>query len=211
MAFLSNSTTANTNANTMLSPTTSFANPRASYALCSKQTGSGNYSYTFYDGEWNMLSNSTAQPYYGHATSYLSYDGSYENPEQFIYNVSATQNNSSSNGTSTYVNATNSIGEYGNSLFNASERGKANGYFTRWRTTSISNIGRLRHAWVNSDHSNKYKVIMFDSGYLESATRWNPFTTGTFGVYPGSERKTDTVFANNGTLGATTSDMTTGL
>jgi hypothetical protein len=211
MAFLSNSTTANSNANTMFSATSSFGGPRASYALCSRQTGSGDYSYAFYDAEFNQLTRPDADNYYGHATSRNSYDGSYENVEQFMYNIGETQTQASSNGTSNRCNATNQMGEYGNSMFNVSERGKGNGYFTRWRTTSTSNIGRQRHAWVNSDHSNKNKVIMFDSGYLESATRWNPFTTGTFGVYPGSERKTDTVFANNGTLGATTSDMTTGL
>lgn len=211
MAFLSNVTSNTSNTNNILHPSSSFALPRATYSLCSRQTSSGGYSYTFYDAEFNQIGYPTSNNYYGHSSAWNDYDSSYENIEQFMYNVAATQSNPSSNGTSNYCNATNVVGEFGNSMFNVSERSKGNGYFTRWRTTSTSSIGRMRHAFVNSDHTNKNKVIMLDGGYLESTTRWAPLTTNTHGQgYPGGERKTKQ-FAANSTLGSATSSWTTHL
>ena len=207
MAFLSNITSATSNALTLEHPMSSFSQPRASYAIMSYNTSSGSYGTVFMDAEFNKISYAGIQSYYGHTGSYNTYSGTYDSVGQWMYNMSATQSTPSSNGTSTYCNATNVMGEFGNSMAVVSERGVQQGYYARWRTTSTSNIGRQRHAFVNSDHSNKNKVIMFDGGYLESMPKWMPLTTATFGTYPSGERKTKQ-FSANSTLGANTANLT---
>ena len=208
MGFLSNVTTASTNALTINHPMSSFSHPRASYALVSKNDANTAYTVMFYDAEFNKISYVTSQSYYGHTGGYQTNNATYENTtNQFTYNWASTANVPSSNSTSNYGNATNVMGEFGNSMINVSERGAMQGYYTRWRTTSTASIGRQRHAFVNSDHSNKNKVLMFDGGYLESMPMWNPLTTATFGNYPSGERKSKQ-FSANSTLGANTGSLT---
>jgi hypothetical protein len=207
MGFLSNVTGANSNALTATHPMSAFSHPRASYCNLSRNTSTVSYTAVFYDAEFNKIGSATHQSLNGNTGGFQSQSDTYENLEQFMYNINPTQSTPSSSGTSNYINATNVMGEFGNGMINASERGTLSGFYSRWRTTSSSNVGRQRHAFVNSDHSNKNKVIMFDGGYLESMPMWMPLTTSTFGNYPTGERKSKQ-FTANSTLGANTSNLT---
>lgn len=78
--------------------------------------------------------------------------------------VSSTSNYPSSNTTSTYMNATNACGEFGNACFDTYSDGTWGS--ARRSSSSQYNKHYLNQYAINSDHSNKRNVYLLANGYI---------------------------------------------
>lgn len=156
-----------------IDPGTTGTGRRAYYAMLSYNTSSTWYGYALYDSNWRphvaIGQPNSSLNIYG-APQVVNYtDSTYSSGGAYSYNSSATQTTPSSNSTSSYNNATNACGEFGNAMVDVYSDGTAG---TQGRTSGSWNQKfYLNRYAINSDHSNKRIVYLLFSGKIQACDR----------------------------------------
>lgn len=147
---------------------------RAAYAMLSCNSSSTWFGYALYDDNFAMpLVTGYPAGYNNYGPSPVVYmDQStylYGNNTFFDNNYSASQSYASSSGTGSYINATNSNGEFGNAALDVFSDGT---YGRPSRTSGSWNNKHYLNAYaINSDHSDKRNVYLLNGGYLRCVDR----------------------------------------
>lgn len=136
----------------------SASGTRACYALMSSQGGG----VAFYD---NFFQQIRADKHIAYSTN-GSIGGNYQNSPSsdvqntsgLFYNVSSTSTQASSNGTTNFINSTNSSGELGNYMMDAFSNSTITSCTSR--SVSLSDKPITAAMIVNSDHTNKRTVYV---------------------------------------------------
>lgn len=181
MAFLSQVTSGTQNTIGAFNTMTAQSVPRASYAMLSFNTSTAFCGAVFYDGEFRRIGSaagSMATNYSAGFTNDLEYQGAtyVQNAGQMFHpNLSPnTQTPMSSSAYQYPLSGTASMGEYGQSMATASERGIVMTSAIRMMTATATAPGQANRSFVNSDHANRKLTIQLSSGWLTVSPKSNP-------------------------------------
>lgn len=182
MAFLSQVTSGTQNTIGAFNTMTAQSWPRASYAMMSAQnTPSAWYGAVFFDAEFRRIG-AAASRIAGSSASGFTNDMDLENATYVtqmgqMYHASLSPNTQTAMTTTAYpypLSGTASMGEYGQTMATASERGIVMSSIIRMMTATATAPGQANRSFVNSDHANRKLTIQLSSGWLTVSPKSNP-------------------------------------
>lgn len=146
---------------------------RAAYALFSNNTSTPNQtSIAFYDENFRSVGGLRAIQGSGQANADVvnpAYSAAMGGRETLFGNVTGSQTQASSNGTSSQANGTNSCGEFSNSMVDFFSDGNFQGVYNR--STNASDKCYLNQNAIMSDHSDKSIVYTLTGGKIRAVSR----------------------------------------
>jgi hypothetical protein len=168
--------------------------PRATYGIMSAHVANTAYETVFLDDEFRLIGTISQAP---GVASLSAYDNARVGATQSTNLAPTTATYPTTNTTPGWINSVNSCGEFGNDVVTLSERATASWGYTRW---NASNGARANLAFVNSDHSDRTRVLQLDNGWLTSAPLWAPHPAGQTALFYRSDRKQRNLNALNSRL-----------
>lgn len=169
--------------------------PRASYIATINASSSATQQVSyFYDSEFRRLL-SGATNAINTPQGMGNYD-TYSSSTQMMPWAGYTHTNASTN-TGFAPNYTTASGELGNDHYYAMERGQHESWLNRTGITG-NTMTRMSQAVVNSDHSDKGRVLQLDNGYLTNSPFGRPLSrlyTYSTGVYVSASRTEKQIIA----------------
>lgn len=156
-----------------IDPGISGSGKRAYYAMLSYNTSSTWYGFALQDANFKPVVSyfdmSGSPNYYGASNIIQNNNSTYSYGSVLYNNVTGTQSTPSSSGTSSYMNATNSIGEFGNALVDVYSDGTYGG--SSRKSGSWNEKFYLNSYAINSDHANKRIVYLLIGNTFRAVDR----------------------------------------
>lgn len=204
MTFLSQVTSGTQNTIGAFNTMTGQSVPRASYAMVSSNATTPWHGAVFYDAQFRRIgspgNNITNNYGPGFTNDMDQYNATHVEISQMLHPSTAPRTQTAMTTTAYQypISGTASMGEYGQSMYIASERGIITSSVARYMTTTASAPAQSNRSFVNSDHQNKKLTMQLSSGWLTVSPRQTPvpYIVSTVDPFPRPKKNLTSIFTS---------------